>query len=381
MNKVVPMPWQSHSVSALRHEFVLLATRPGSNLSDLCRRYQISRKTAYKWLARYRTEGEAALTDRSRRPKHSPNHCPEALETLILQTRDQFPDWGGRKLVRYLHNQGVAPLPSPSTVTEILRRHGRLTPPEVRTYPWQRFEREHPNALWQMDFKGHFALAQGRCYPLTALDDHSRFGLVLHAGKDSQRHSVQMVLTQAFRRYGLPDQINVDHGPPWGSDPRYPVTRLGAWLIRLGITVTHSRPAHPQTNGKIERWHRSLDQEVITRYRHRYHHLKQWQTAFDDWRHLYNTQRPHEALNLEVPAAHYAPSERLYPEALPEVLYDEADTLRVVDANGHIHFKGQSFRIGKGLHRERVALRETQADGVWAVFYCHQRVTCISLNT
>ena len=380
MKKVRPMPWQSHSVEALRQEFVALAGRSDRNLSALCRRYQISRKTAYKWLARAQEEGAKPLADRSRRPHHSPERCSPEMEALVLKTRGAVPAWGGRKLRGLLLRQGHRDLPSASTITEILRRHQVVTPDETHQGPWQRFERPHPNDLWQMDFKGDFAMAQGRCYPLTILDDHSRFGLALEACTESTGSKVKDVLTTTLRRYGLPCQINVDHGPPWGYDPRYPVTSLGAWIIRLGITVSHSRPYHPQTNGKIERWHRSLHQEVILRHQGQQLDLVTWQHTFDQWRTLYNCWRTHDALFQQTPASRYLPSERPFPEHLPPVEYDTGTLLRKVDANGKISFGNRFYRIGAGLRGEPVALRESSVDGVWEVFYCHQRVTRISLQ-
>jgi transposase InsO family protein len=380
MNKVKPMTWQSHSVDTIRHEFVMLAIRPNSNISDLCRRYQISRKTGYKWITRYHNGGVAALSDKSSQPHFSPLRCSQTQEDMVLKARAKNPAWGGRKLNRWLIEQGKLSVPCPSTITEILRRHGHLTPKEERVYPWKRFERALPNALWQMDFKGDFALLNGRCYPLTVLDDHSRFGIALQACYGARHDAVKTTLVQAFRTYGLPAQINVDNGSPWGYDLRYPVTRIGAWLIRLGISLSHSRPYHPQTNGKIERWHRSLNQEVLKRYMPYYSELHEWQGAFDTWRNLYNCQRPHEALKLAVPASRYQPSDRIYPETLPRVEYEKDDTLRKVDANGKISFRNVMYRIGIGMHGDPVALRETKEDGIWDVYYCHQKVKSINVN-
>jgi transposase InsO family protein len=379
MKKVKSMVWQSCSVKTLRHEFVMLAIRPNANISELCKRYQISRKTGYKWLSRYKDNGVEALLDNSSRPNHSPLRSSQTTEDMVLKARAKHLSWGGRKLNRWLIEQGHTSVPCPSTITEILRRHGKLIPVEERVYPWKRFERAVPNALWQMDFKGDFGLLNGRCYPLTVLDDHSRFGIALQACHGVRHDAVKATLTEAFRTYGLPAQINVDNGSPWGYDLRYPVTRIGAWIIRLGITLSHSRPYHPQTNGKIERWHRSLNQEVIKRYMPHYSELQEWQSAFNIWRTLYNCERPHEALELAVPASRYTPSDRMFPETLPKIGYENGDILRKVDANGKISFKNTMYRIGIGMHGSPVALRETKEDGVLDVFYCHQKVK--SINT
>ncbi|MGH7429172.1 MAG: helix-turn-helix domain-containing protein, partial [Candidatus Methylomirabilaceae bacterium] len=190
------MSWQEVSTVSLRQEFVMLATAEGANVRALCRRYTISPKTGYKWLARYRRQGRAGLTDRARRPHRSPTRTPAALERAVLAVRAAHPVWGGRKIRAVLLARGHQRLPSPSTVTAILRRHGQLAPAEgARHTAWQRFEHDAPNRLWQMDFKGHFALLHGRCHPLTVLDDHSRFAVGLQACGDETGQTVQARLT------------------------------------------------------------------------------------------------------------------------------------------------------------------------------------------
>ena len=264
------MPWMELSPMEQREEFVRLALSPGANVSELCRRFGISRKCGYKWLARHRAEGAAGLADRSRRPHASPTRSTAAVEAQVLEVRAQSNNaWGGRKIARVLTNRapanadpagaGLAKIPAISTITEILRRNGKL---EARAHehpgPFQRFERERPNALWQMDFKGHFATAQGRCHPLTVLDDHSRYSLALEACANEQDQTVRARLIAAFRRYGLPDQMLMDNGPPWGDTGGEPFTIFSVWLLRLGVAVSHGRPRHPQTQGKDERFHRTL---------------------------------------------------------------------------------------------------------------------------
>lgn len=362
---------------SLRREFVLLAQRPGANVSALCRAYGISRKTGYKWLGR----GEESLADRSRRPRRSPQRTPEASEQQVLQARDAYPDWGARKLKRYLHNRGVDDLPAVSTITAVLRRHGRIAPADAADAEhWQRFEHPQPHALWQMDFKGHFAMQRGRCHALTVLDDHSRFNLVLQACSGESFEVVQPVLTATFRRYGLPWRISCDNGSPWGSPGREDrLTRLGAWLIRLGIRVTHARVGHPQTNGKDERFHRTLKRELL---RHRLlTDLDDAQQAFDRFRELYNTQRPHDALGLDVPLARFRHSERAFPETLPDIDYDPGLTIRKVDASGNIWLQNRRFRVSKALTGLPVALRFDPDDDHHAeVFYCHHSIRTLDLS-
>ncbi|MBB6187338.1 DDE-type integrase/transposase/recombinase, partial [Rhodanobacter sp. MP7CTX1] len=202
---------------SLRSEFVALAKGHGISVTELAHRFGISRKTAYKWLRR-----EAAsepLIDRSRRPRCSPMQTAEVCERAVVALRQQHPCWGGRKLHRVLLNQGHDEVPAPSTITHILRRHGLMPGSQVAggPKPWQRFEHASPNDLWQMDFKGTIAVGTGRCDPLTVLDDHSRYNLVLQATPDMRGATVQRTLTETFRRYGLPVRMNMDNGSPWGS--------------------------------------------------------------------------------------------------------------------------------------------------------------------
>ena len=208
------MPWRELSVMEQRNEFVRLASMPGANFSELCRRFQISRAKGYKWLSRYHQEGRAGLADRSRRPRHSPGQTPEAVEKAVLHIRAVSNNvWGGRKIAAIMRREQQPIVPAPSTITEILRRHGKL---EQRRHehpgPYQRFERAAPNELWQMDFKGHFALAEGRCHPLTVLDDHSRYSLTLSACSNEQDATVRAQLVPVFRRYGLPLAMLMDNG-------------------------------------------------------------------------------------------------------------------------------------------------------------------------
>jgi transposase InsO family protein len=361
----------------LRREFVSLARQPGANLSELCRRYGISRKTGHKW----RDRGDL-LEERSRRPHQSPTRTAEAIEATLLALRDQFPDWGARKLRRYLHDRGELALPSVSTITAILRRHGRITPAASEAaQPWQRFEHAQPNALWQMDFKGHVAMTQGRCHPLTVLDDHSRFNLVLHACARETFEDVRGPLEQCFRRYGLPQRISCDNGPPWGTMQREDrLTRLGVWLIQLGVRLTHARPCHPQTNGKDERFHRTLKSGVL--HGRVLQDLADAQRAFDAFREVYNHQRPHQALDLAVPVSRYHPSARAYPEVLPPIDYDPALPVRKVDVNGRIDFLGQRYHIAKALRGFRVALQpDAERDGRHVVYFSHQPVRTIDLTS
>jgi transposase InsO family protein len=361
------MAWRDQTVLEQRLEFISFCLRPGANIRELCRRYEVSPTIAYKWMARFQSEGVAGLEDRPRRRLTQPQRTEVTSEAAVLEVRDSHPVWGARKIAKVLASEGSVEVPALSTITAILRRHGRLGPAPAAPGPFQHFERGAPNELWQMDFKGHFALAAGRCHPLTILDDHSRFALTLHACLDEQEETVRRELERVFRCYGLPQCILADRGSPWGADEDHPYTRLTVWLLRLEVKVTHGRPYHPQTQGKIERFHRTLKAELLTG--RQFASLSQVQVELDRWRQLYNHQRPHQALDMEVPASRYQPSPRGFPEQLPALEYGPDDQVRRVQQGGVIHFRNWLFKIGKAFVGQPVALRPTTTDGLYDVFF------------
>lgn len=356
-----------------REEFVRLSRQPDANVSELCRRFQISRKTGYKWLSRETFE------DRSRRPHSSPNCTGADVQAQVLAIRDRHPAWGGRKISRVLQRDAHIDLAA-STVNSVLRRNGRISAEASQvSKAWLRFEHEEPNSMWQMDFKGHFATASQRCHPLTVLDDHSRFSIVLHALGNEQRASVQSVLQEAFERFGLPDRINTDNGPPWGSGGQQAITALGVWLVRLGVRLSYSRPRHPQTNGKDERFHRTMDDEVLSR--HEFRDVDDAQHHLARWRHVYNYERPHEALAMQTPASRYRPSTRTMPKDLPPIEYQPGDLVRRVQKGGWLTLHGRQIHVSKALAGQPVACRPLEnQDGEFAILFCHQKVGEISLK-
>src|SRR4030095_7016121 len=227
------MPWKEASIMSQRLEFVTLASADKANIRHLCRCNGLSSATAYKWLHRFQSTGVNVLAERSRRPHHSPSRSATEMEEAIINLRRKHPAWGGRKLrdrLLALHHPAV---PSSSTITAILRRHQLLDPKESAKHrAFQRFERAAPNELWQMDFKGEFKLPQGHCYPLTILDDHSRFAIALEACSRNTRNITQIALIKVFRLYGLPDWITCDNGSPWGTQGRGYHTRPRRSVLR-----------------------------------------------------------------------------------------------------------------------------------------------------
>lgn len=374
------MPWEEVSKMSLKREFAQLASQGNVKMTELCKRFNISRQTGYKWLHRYAEGRVPGLQERSRRPRACPRQSSVQLEQQVLALRGEHPCWGGRKLRRLLEQSGTSPVPAASTITEILRRNGRLNADGAGSLAaWQRFEHAAPNDLWQMDFKGHFPLnSGGRCHPLTVLDDHSRYSLCLQACDNERRETVERGLTTAFRRYGLPSRMLMDNGAPWGDAGDQPWTQFTVWLVRLGISVSHGRPCHPQTQGKLERWHRTLKAEVL---RDRtYSSLTQAQSAFDQWREVYNTQRPHDALDLGVPSDRYRSSERAFPETLPAIEYAPDVLVRKVQSRGDVHFQGYVLRVGSAFEGEPIGVLGTTTTGVYEVRYCHQRIGQVDLR-
>ncbi|MDP3228129.1 MAG: IS481 family transposase [Acidovorax sp.] len=369
------MTWQPKDLMDIKREFVALALQEGANRRELCRRFGIGAKAAYALLKRFAQEGPAAYSPRSRRPLTSPSRTQPLLEQAVVALRREHPAWGGRKIARRLADLGHTQVPPASTITAILHRHGLITSQaSLDATPWLRFEHELPNALWQIDFKGDFALAQQRCYPLTLLDDHSRFNLALQACDSVGTACVQPHLIRVFERYGIPVRINADNGAPWGS-PRlagHGLSELSVWLIRLGIRVSHSAPYHPQTNGKIERFHRSLKTEVLAG--RSFSSMHEAQLAFERWRSVYNHERPHEALDMKCPDQRYVPSPRAYPSSLPEIEYPQRDTVVVVKHNGEAVVHGHKIKVPNSLLKMPIAFRSDPGrDGALDVFFCHQR--------
>ncbi len=367
------MAWRARSVVDERLEFCRLAGLEGANVSALCERFGISRQTGYVWLKRF-AAGET-VEDRSRRPHASPRRTTADLERSVLSVRDEHPAWGARKIARRLLDLGIEP-PCASTVHAILARHDRIGPHTKDHLAPGRFEREAPNLLWQMDFKGQIRLTSGGwCHPLTIIDDHSRFAIAIEACLDQQMPTVRGRMEPILRRYGLPMAIYADIGNPWGTGVPNQWTRL----LKLGIDLIHARPYHPQGRGKNERFHRSLKAEVLN-----FAALSgqsQAQKAFDRWREIYNHHRPHEAIAMAVPASRYSPSPRPFPRRLPEPVYDGGEIVRRISTTkGYIVFKGKAWRVPGAFKGECLAIRPLDRDGLYGVFFGATKVAKIDLT-
>jgi transposase InsO family protein len=360
-----------------RAEACRLALAGGANRREVCRRFKISPTTLYKWLPRYEAEGDAGLRERSRRPDRSPSRTSDAMEAAVLAVRDENPTWGGRKIAASLERQGLSP-PAPSTITTILQRNGMaMVAPGQKT--WKRFEHAEPNVLWQMDFKGDVAFGGGRLHPLTALDDHSRYSVILQAADNERRSTVQSAVQAAFERYGLPQIMLTDNGNPWGDDSPHRLTKFAVWLIEHGVAPWHSAPRHPQSHGKNERFNRTLNAELLEG--RTFDNLQQAQQAFDAWRHRYNHHRPHDALDLAVPADRYRPSSRSFSSIVQPFDYGADAIIRPVYDDGRFAFHGRRLRASRALIGKEIALRPTNIDGVFTLLFRHVTVRSIDLRS
>ena len=373
------MPWKQREIFDMRSEAVTQALNHEKSKADICRFFNISRPTLDKWIRRYQEEGASGLHDCSRRPHSQPKRTSETHTDLILATRAKFLCWGAKKLREFLINEGETDLPSTSTFNRVLKRHHKITSEaSSKSQKFVRFEREEPMELLQMDFKGHFSLEEGRCHPLTVIDDHSRYVLCLQGCLSENRESVQDALTAVFRTYGLPKQMTMDNGPPWKGAHPFRLSRLTVWLIRLGIDVRHSRPYHPQTQGKDERFHRSLKEEVLKL--NQFRDLYEAQLAFDEWLEVYNTLRPHEGIGMKRPVDLFRPSDREFPEKLPTIEYGEGDEVRKVTSCGTINYNGKRYYVGEHLIGEYVAVRPTTRKDALGIFFFNSIVGWVPLT-
>lgn len=327
------MPWQERQVKVLREEFIRSVLGRQQNMSALCREYGISRKTGYKWLERFREEGQ--LEEHSREPQQQPTKTSAEVEDLVLETRNRYPYWGARKIEAYLQREGETP-PSYRTIHRIIKQHDLISPEASdKSRKFQRFEREASNELWQTDFKGEFLMGDATwCYPLTILDDHSRFSLRIEPKPNQQ--NVTRSFIDTFREYGLPSAILSDNGPCFAGF-RGGYTQFERFLMDQDILPIHGKVCHPQTQGKIERFHRTLKRELLLPGTPR--DLAEAGELFSKWRQFYNEVRPHAALNNCTPAQRYQPSSRHFLEQVPKFEYPTAFRLHKINNRGYLRFQ------------------------------------------
>lgn len=358
-----------------RKHFIREHLRGGHSVSELCRRFGISRKTGHKWLGRFYTEGGAdpdVLEDRSRRPHSHPRAVPEWLEDAIVAARKQRPRWGPKKLRASLarSNPSVM-LPAESTFAKIFHRHGLVRPRRLRhrtppsSTPFGAVDA--PNDLWCVDFKGHFATGRSRCHPLTVMDAYSRYLVACRALRRPDGIRVRRAFEEIFDAFGLPKAIRTDNGPPFASASAGGLSQLSTWWQKLGIRHERIRPGQPQENGRHERMHRTLKQETA---RPPCTSLPAQQRAFDLFRGDYNHERPHEALGQESPAAFYEPSKRPLPVPVWGQDFTYPETFETVRSNkeGNVRWSRRTLFISSALRHELLGLDPIGPDG-WRVYF------------
>lgn len=357
------MPWMEKRVEMLREEFIIRSLQADRNFSALCKEYGISRKTGYKWLKRYQDEGN--LDDQSKQPKRAVNKTDETIERLIIDIRKEHPVWGARKIQVYLCNKGHD-MPCVRTVNNILGRHGLISrEASLARRPFKRFERERNNELWQADFMGDFLMVDGnRCFPLTILDDHSRYALLIEP-KHEQRDVIKSFV-QVFRMYGLPEAILTDNGANF-SGLKSGYTQFERALLDQDILPIHGRAYHPQTQGKIERFHRSLQNEVLKL--HRPINFADATIVLHQWRNFYNCERPHQALGDRCPSQIYSPSQREYQEKVPPYDYNSQYRLHKINNWGFLRFTNYQIYISETFRDTYIQLIPHEGDDAALVCY------------
>src|SRR5678815_335368 len=371
------MPWKQESVVEQRLRFLLEVRNQEATISELCRRYEISRKTGYKWLKRYEKAGSIeALKDQTRRPHHSPGRTRAQHEEAVLTVRAEK-NWGAEKIAVVLEKRGVRL--RPLTVHRILKRHGQIAAATSARLARQRFAREHCNELAQMDFKGEYALrAGGKCYPLSLLDDCSRYLLGLWALPSTQAAGVYPVSYTHLRERGVPQEMLMDHGSTWYCNRSgHGLTWLSVWLITQGIRLRYSGVHHPQTQGKVERLHRTLKER--TKHRGLPGTLPEWSRWAQEFQHEYNCERPHAALAMKTPQERYT-AENLRPyQEQPRPWDYQGGEVQRLDNQGGLHKYGSWFFICEALAKQWV--RVDELDHKLTVTFRHLTIREIDLET
>lgn len=361
------MPWGAKTVEEKREEFVL-AAKGSRNFSALCREYGITRRTGYKWMTRacVGDPGKAWSANVSTAPKHKANKTPAQMENIILQVRKENPAWGGETIRKVLENAGQEHLPCVKTCNNILKRNGCISDEEsLKHEACQRFQREKCNELWQTDFKGDFELLDGsRCYPLTILDDHSRFSIMIDPKPNMQ--GVKDSFRQAFLIFGMPDSVLSDNGAQFaGFKGGY--TSFERWLMDHEILPVHGRIMHPQTQGKIERFHRTMNQELLKH--HTFSDLADVSLQLQEWRRKYNEDRPHEALGMRPPAQIYVPSIRAYRDAPEFFEYSGLYPVRKVNNWGYLRFEPVRVYLSESMADTYLEIRPGKQGDSFRICY------------
>ena len=357
------MPWKDKTVEELRKEFVE-AAKSTSNFSSLCREFEITRKTGYKWIER--SSNNESLANRSKRPIVIANKTDLQTELLIIEQRTLHPGWGAKKLKSSLEAKGFS-MPCMKTVNNILNRYNCISQEEALKHkPFVRFEKEHCNEMWQADFKGEFKMQNGNyCFPLDIFDDHSRFVIKIKPS-ESTSNLVLPTFKEAFYEYGMPESVLSDNGAQFAGF-RQGYTQFEKWLMNHNVLPIHGRIKHPQTQGKIERFHRAMKQELLNHYTPK--DIFDAERIFNDWRDCYNNERPHEALGMRCPSQIYSPSSRTYCDAVKKYEYGGEYHVIKVNSWGYVRFDKFQIYLSETMIDEYIEFRPNpHADSFFACY-------------
>ena len=371
------MPLIERTKESMRTEFVKRALAHEKSKSALCKEYGISRPTGDKWIQQY-LNGES-LADKSKAP-HNPNRIATDIEKLVVAKRNKFPAFGAIKIGRMLRNEGYENIPCTKTINNIFQRNGLITREDSQAAtPYQRFEKEYPNEMWQGDYKGNFLMKNGeRCHPLNIIDDHSRFNICCRACKTETFEEIKPIMIELFENYGLPFSFLCDNGNPWGTSQSTGFTKFEVWLMELGILTLHGRIHHPQTQGKDESFNRSFTRECL-RY-NEFNSIDEAQMIFDKYRDIYNNIRPHHSLNLDVPSSHYVRSNKEYNSNISIWEYPEKHEIRKVKETGFFNFASQGYFLSEAFANKEIAICTSQKEHCIDLFFRQFKIARINTD-
>lgn len=357
------MPWKDKTVEDLRKEFAEAAEN-SRNFSAICREYGITRATGYKWLNRYKNE--ESLSDRSRRPNVIANKTPEETERKIIDYRKNHEKHGAKKIKAVLEKQGIE-MPSVKTVNNILNRNGCITKEESEKHkPFCRFEKEHCNEMWQTDFKGEFRMQDNNyCFPLDVLDDHSRFSIAVEP-LSSTGNTVLPIFRKLFDEYGMPEAVLSDNGAQFARF-RHGYTQFEKWLMNHDVLPVHGRIKHPQTQGKIERFHRTMKDELLRSYTPK--NIEDAKIVLAEWREQYNNERPHEALGMHCPAEVYEKSKKFYRDTVTPYEYGGQYHVIKVNSWGYVRFDKWQVYLSETMINEYIEFRPSMSGNSFLACY------------
>jgi transposase InsO family protein len=379
------MPWKETSIMDERKEFIFRTWRNNETFTETCRKFGISTKTGYKWLKRFQQKGAAGLEDEKRAAKNIRNKTDVEIQNRLLKLKRKYKNWGAKKiLVKYTQVYPGQYAPSRSTIEELFKREGYTKKQRRRRAKHSQIIQERikptkPNELWTVDFKGWWWTSKNeRCEPLTVRDEYSKSILAIEVPEKGNTPHVKAEFVRIFKKYGLPEYIRSDNGPPFGNVLNmWGLTKLSVWWISLGIKLDRSDPGHPEQNGAHERMHRDMMRELENKIGG---DLLKHQKVFDKWRRQFNAERPHEALGMKTPSMLYTKSEKKYSGMDIEIEYPGRMKSRIVNDRGFFNYRRKRIFVGNPFSGYNVGLKESK-DGSIEVWFDYLKLGVINQDT